>query len=119
MLTREFLTEVRSLLNAGGVVVGNTFSKHQRYDSESVTYAAVFDWMLNVHPPKGNRIVLAGMGGVPDDAVLRANAAKLESGHDLEALDLDLNAILDIIQRQPDWNPNAPVLSDDSEPVSE
>jgi spermidine synthase len=119
MLTCEFLTEARSLLKTGGVVVGNTFSKNTRYDSESVTYAAAFDWMLNVHPPAGNRIVLAGVGEAPDDAALSATAAKLESGNDLKAFDLDLGAILGYVQRQADWNPNAPVLRDEQVTVNQ
>ena len=35
LLTREFLTEVKSLLAPGGVLVGNTFSSSKLYDHES------------------------------------------------------------------------------------
>ncbi|HEY4972601.1 MAG TPA: fused MFS/spermidine synthase, partial [Steroidobacteraceae bacterium] len=36
MLTREFLTEVRSLLQPAGIVAANTFSSSQLYQNESV-----------------------------------------------------------------------------------
>ena len=48
LLTREFLQEVKSLLKPGGIVAANTFSSSRLYDSESVTYRAVFGEFYNL-----------------------------------------------------------------------
>lgn len=76
LLTREFLAEVRALLEADGVLAANTFSASRLYHHESATYQAVFGTFFNFKTPgSGNRIVLAGNGPLPPAAVLEANAA--------------------------------------------
>ena len=63
MLTREFLSEVRSLLAPGGIVAANTFSSSRLYQNESVTYASVFGQFYNLR--SGNRVILATNAPLP------------------------------------------------------
>ena len=66
MLTREFLSEVRSLLAPDGIVAANTFSSSRLYQNESVTYRAVFGPFYNFK--SGNRVILASNGPLPSIA---------------------------------------------------
>jgi len=118
LMTREFLTEARNLLTPDGVLVANTFSVSRLYDSESVTYAAAFDWMLNVKRQNGNRIIIAGNGTAPSDRVLVEGAIRLEMEHDLGPLDLDTTEIMVMVQREPDWEVDARVLTDEYSPAN-
>jgi spermidine synthase len=118
LLTREFLTEARGLLTEGGVLVANTFSVSRLYDSESVTYAAAFDWMLSVKRERGNRIIVAGTGEVPSDRLLIEGAIRLEMEHDLIQLGLDTTELMVMIQREPDWDEEARMLTDEYSPAN-
>lgn len=73
LLTREFMGEIRTLLNPGGVVVANSFSKGRLVYHESATYRSVFRNVLEVDVEGGNRILLAGRDGDLDVARLKRN----------------------------------------------
>ena len=62
LLTREFLTEVKSLLSPQGVLVANTFSSSRLYDHESTTYADVFGTFYNLK--RDNRVIIARPAGL-------------------------------------------------------
>lgn len=78
MLTREFLAEVRSILNPGGVIAANTFADGALQRYESATYQAVFGGIYDVDMDGGNRIILAGRDGLPPMAAMRASARELD-----------------------------------------
>ncbi len=114
MLTREFLTEVRSLLSPGGVVAANTFSSSRLYQNESVTYAGVFGSFYNLK--SNNRVILASAGTLPELDAIRRNADQL--GPALSKLGVSMPALLERFTTSPDWDPNARVLTDQYSPAN-
>jgi len=112
MLTREFLSEVRSLLQPGGVVAANTFSSSQLYQNESVTYASVFGQFYNLR--SGNRVILATNGTLtPIDEVTR-NSRRFATV--FEPYGFSAAAVLPMFSTHPDWDPSARVLTDQYSP---
>jgi spermidine synthase len=114
MLTREFLTEVRSLLTADGVVAANTFSSSRLYQNESVTYSAVFGPFYNLK--SNNRVILASNGALPSlDDVTRNSHAFREA---FSSFGLTPDSVLTLFSTRVDWNPNARVLTDQYSPAN-
>ena len=117
LLTREFLAEVQALLPAGGVVAANTFSASRLYHHESATYQAVFGTFFNFKAPgSGNRIVLARNGPLPTRAVLDANAAQWRMA--LAPYGVPIDTYPPLLTTEPDWDPNASVLTDQHGPAN-
>jgi spermidine synthase len=114
MLTEEFLREVRSLLRPGAVLAANTFSNSRLYDNESVTYARVFGEFFNLR--RGNRVILARLGGLPAAATLSANAAHLAPA--FRPLGVAPAELLELYSRRVDWNTKARVLTDQYAPAN-
>jgi spermidine synthase len=114
MLTREFLSEVRGLLEPGGIVAANTFSSSRLYQNESVTYASVFGTFYNLK--SNNRVILADAGTLPDLDAIRHNADQL--GPALTALGVSMTALLERFTTRPDWDPNARLLTDQYSPAN-
>jgi spermidine synthase len=114
LLTREFLTEVKSLLTPTGVLVGNTFSSSKLYDHESVTYAAVFGSFFNLKA--ANRVIVARPAGLPSDTQLRAKALEYELA--LRSYGVDAPAVLPLFNSTADWDPKARVLTDQYSPAN-
>ncbi|MEO6185312.1 MAG: fused MFS/spermidine synthase [Steroidobacteraceae bacterium] len=114
LLTREFLTEVKSLLSPTGVLVGNTFSSSKLYDHESATYAAVFGKFYNLKA--ANRVVVARPAGLPSDAQLRAKALEYELA--LRSYGVDAQAVLPMFNSTADWDTKARVLTDQYSPAN-
>jgi spermidine synthase len=114
MLTREFLTEVRSLLTPTGVVAGNTFSSSRLYDSESVTYRAVFGNFYNLK--YANRIILARNDGLPSLAAVQQRATANDQL--LRRFDVDAAAVASRFSTAVDWQPDARVLTDQYSPAN-
>lgn len=79
LLTREFLQEVKSLLNPAGVLAANTFASGALALHEAATYQAVFGSLYNVDMDGGNRIMLAGRDGLPPLSEVQKNAVFWDS----------------------------------------
>ena len=116
LMTKEFLQEARSLLNANGVLVANTFSTSDLYDHESVTYAEVFSEFYNFKIPNGNRIIVASNQKLPSYKILIENAQTF--GQSLKKFDVSLLDNISLIKTAPDWNENARVLTDQFAPAN-
>jgi spermidine synthase len=114
LLTREFLTEVKSLLAPGGVLVGNTFSSSRLYDHESTTYAAVFGTFYNLKA--ANRVVVARPAGLPTAEQLRTRAQQFALA--LRGFGVDVNQVLPMFSTDTDWNKSARVLTDQYSPAN-
>jgi spermidine synthase len=114
LLTREFLTEVKSLLAPGGVLVGNTFSSSRLYDHESTTYAAVFGTFYNLKA--ANRVIVARPAGLPTAGQLAARAQEFALG--LRGFGVNVVEVLPLFTTEPDWNKSARVLTDQYSPAN-
>jgi spermidine synthase len=114
LLTKEFLTEVKSLLSATGVVVGNTFSSSKLYDHESTTYAAVFGKFFNLK--SDNRVIVARPAGMPTAEQLRVKALEYEIP--LRGFGVDIHDVLPMFGAAPDWDTTARVLTDQYNPAN-
>lgn len=114
LLTREFLTEVKSLLSPQGVLVANTFSSSRLYDHESTTYADVFGTYYNLKA--ANRVIIARPAGLPDESTLRTRAAEYEKV--LRTFGVDAMSVLPMFSTQPDWDTGARVLTDQYSPAN-
>ncbi|HXJ02841.1 MAG TPA: fused MFS/spermidine synthase [Micropepsaceae bacterium] len=114
MLTREFLTEVKTVMAPNGVIVANTFSDSALYDYESVTYRTVFGPFFNLK--LANRIIIGRAGGItPDDlANARKNAMTLEP--EFMKRGSGSGFLLPLLKTDVDWNPNTRVLTDQYSP---
>jgi spermidine synthase len=114
LLTREFLTEVKSLLSPQGVLVANTFSSSRLYDHESTTYADVFGTFFNLKA--ANRVIIARPAGLPAEESLRTRAAEYEKV--LRTFGVDAMSVLPMFNTQPDWDTGARVLTDQYSPAN-
>lgn len=114
LLTREFLTEVKSLLAPGGVLVGNTFSSSRLYDHESTTYADVFGRFYNLK--SANRVVVARPAGLPTPQQLRARAQQYALA--LRGYGVEVDEVLQMFNTDVDWNTDARVLTDQYSPAN-
>ncbi|HEY6643993.1 fused MFS/spermidine synthase [Povalibacter sp.] len=114
LLTREFLSEVKTLLTPGGVLAANTFSSSGLYDHESVTYAAVFGTFFNLK--KENRVIFAVNGALPDTASINTNSAVHRE--DFAAFDVHPEFLLPLFSTRADWNVKARILTDQYSPAN-
>ena len=114
MLTREFLQEVRALLQPDGVVAANTFSGSRLYSNESVTYRQVFGTFYNLK--SGNRVILASNGTLPSLAQISANSSRLSGA--LQPYGLSSQWLLERFSTTPDWDQAARVLTDQYSPAN-
>lgn len=73
LLTKEFMQEIQTLLNPGGVLVANSLSKGRLVYHESATYRSVFGNVMEVDVDGGNRVILAGRDGDVDVERLKRN----------------------------------------------
>ncbi|NDP62202.1 fused MFS/spermidine synthase [Polaromonas sp.] len=114
MLTREYLLEVKSLLEKDGVLAANTFSSSRLYDAESATYASVFGGFFNLKTE--NRVILAKNGGLPPMAQIQANARQLEPKLNLFGTGKDW--LLPLFSTKIDWPEGTRILTDQYSPVN-
>jgi spermidine synthase len=114
MLTREFLQEVRTLLQPDGVVAANTFSGSKLYSNESVTYRQVFGVFYNLK--SGNRVILASNGPLPSLDQVAGNSRRLSAA--LEPYGFSSQWLLGRFSTTPDWDPAARVLTDQYSPAN-
>ncbi|HEX4025298.1 MAG TPA: fused MFS/spermidine synthase [Steroidobacteraceae bacterium] len=114
MLTREFLSEVRSLLTPDGIVAANTFSSSRLYQNESVTYGAAFGPFYNLK--SGNRVILAARGALPSLQQAAANARRFSEV--FRSYGFSADAVLARFSTRVDWDPHARVLTDQYSPAN-
>jgi spermidine synthase len=100
MITQEFITQLRSALNPGGVLAANTFTSKTLALHEAATYQSVFGKFVVVDPDGGNRIILTGRDGLPPMATIRANAERLAPK--LRTVGVDAREVLAQFRPQPD-----------------
>lgn len=112
LTTREFLTEVKSLLTPDGVVAANTFSSSRLYDHESATYESVFGTFYNLK--EGNRVIWAQNGTLTDKDTLKANAETLEPMFRKHGF--GGNWLVSMATTTRDWRRNARLLTDQYSP---
>jgi spermidine synthase len=112
MLTREFLTEVRSLLEPGGIVSANTFSSSKLYNNESVTYADVYGQFYNLR--SANRVILASNAPLPSIDEATRNSRLFT--HVFESYGVSSQTLLPLFSTRPDWDPKARILTDQYSP---
>jgi spermidine synthase len=114
LLTREFLTQVRSLLAPNGIVAANTFSSSRLYQNESVTYRAVFGAFYNLK--SANRVILAGNGPLPSIEQARGNLKAFDAA--FRHLGFKADTVLGLFSMGTDWDPKARVLTDQYSPAN-
>jgi spermidine synthase len=112
MLTREFLTEVRSLLAPGGIVAANTFSSSKLYNNESVTYADVYGQFYNLR--SSNRVILASNAPLPSIDEATRNSRRFAAA--FEPYGVSAQTLLPMFSTRPDWDPKARILTDQYSP---
>ena len=114
MMTREYLQECKQLLAEGGVLVANTFSSSRLYRHETATFAAAFDWFLNMRRQTGNRVIITGKMPEPAIESLRAKARLV----DWRKYDIDLEENLGLIMAPSERDLEARVLTDEYSPAN-
>ena len=114
LLTREFLGEVRSLLQPNGVVAANTFSGSKLYSNESVTYRSVFGEFYNLK--SANRVILASNGPLPSLEEVARNSRRFVNAFD--GFGFSRQWLLDRFSTLPDWDPGARLLTDQYSPAN-
>jgi len=114
LLTKEYLTEVKSLLAPQGVLVANTFSSSKLYDHESTTYASVYGSFYNLK--RENRVIVARLGSLPTEEELLARANRYQAA--LKTYGVDSAALLTLFSRRVDWDASARVLTDQYSPAN-
>ncbi len=114
LLTREFLTEAKSLLTPQGVLVANTFSSSKLYDHESTTYAVVFGSFFNLK--RENRVIVARPAGLPGADAIHSKALEYEPV--LRSFGVDAQAMPPLFVTRPDWDTSARVLTDQYSPAN-
>jgi spermidine synthase len=114
LLTREFLSQVRDLLRAGGVVAANTWSTSHLYSNESVTYHAVFGDFYNLK--SGNRIILASNAPLPTMASIRQNSQRFKEA--FAPFGFSSDSLLPMFSSEADWDSGARVLTDQYSPAN-
>lgn len=116
LLTREFLIEVRSLLEKDGVLAANTFSSSKLYDSESATYASAFGAFYNLKMNVNNRIILARNDGLPSMADIKANAERLDNT--LRLFGVGKDWLLPLFSTNVQWPAGTRILTDQYSPAN-
>jgi spermidine synthase len=114
MLTREFLTEVRSLLQPAAIVAANTFSSSRLYSNESVTYGSVFGQFYNLRA--NNRIILASNAPLPSTDEVARNSRRFAAT--FAQFDAQPQDLLAMFSTRPDWDSSARILTDQYSPAN-
>lgn len=114
MLTREFLQEVKAVMQPEGVLAANTFSTSRLYAHESATYEAVFGRFYNLK--SANRVILVKLDGLPSQGVVARSASTLDSR--LAATGAAAEWLLPMFSSARDWSPGTRVLTDQYSPAN-
>jgi spermidine synthase len=114
MLTREFLQEVKAVMQPDGVLAANTFSNSRLYAHESATYEAVFGRFYNLKD--ANRVILVKLDGLPSQGVVTSTASSLDSR--LAAAGAASEWLLPMFSSARDWPVGTRVLTDQYSPAN-
>ncbi len=102
LATREFFGLAKSHLAPGGIVIANTHMDVGSDEHERRTFFAVFGSYYEIANPEksGNRIIICGRDGLPDEAVLRKNMESAASRLRIREFDVgdfieDLRRVVD------------------------
>jgi len=115
LMTKEFLTEVKLLLNPKGLLIANTFSDNQLFHNESVTYQSVFGDISYISSQKSaNRVIFANRSEQKIELSIKMNQSMINK---LTAIGVDLYA-LERLSNIPDWDIDARILTDQYSPVN-
>jgi len=112
LLTREFLTEVKSILTPRGVLAANTFATSSLYEHESATYESVFGPFYGLK--SRNRVILVRLGGLPPRGEIEGNARELDSR--LRVLGAGKEGLLPLFAVESGWLGKSRVLTDQYSP---
>jgi spermidine synthase len=114
MTTREFLLEVRGLLQADGVLGANTYSNSRLYSSESATYFATFGAFYNL--VQTNRVVLARNDGLPGLKEIERNADGVEEK--LRVFGVGKAWLIPLFTTDVSWPAGTRILTDQYSPAN-
>lgn len=114
LMTKEFLEEVRTGLNPGGLVTANTFATSRLYHHESVTYEAVFPHVKMLASPRGNRVLLAAADAF---TLPGPDLAAQEWQVRLDPYGVDVKQVLGM-EKAANWDKTAKVLTDQFAPAN-
>jgi spermidine synthase len=114
MLTREFLQEVKAVMQPDGVLAANTFSNSRLYAHESATYEAVFGRFYNLKD--ANRVILVKLDGLPSQGVVTSNASSVDNR--LAATGTTAEWLLPMFSSARDWPAGTRVLTDQYSPAN-
>ena len=115
LMTKEFLQEVKELLNPGGIVSANTFSTSKLYDYESVTYQQVFGKLFTYQAPtKGNRVLF----GCNCDNLQSFPTLPEGLQSKVDKYQVDLKTVWSRLTDRVDWNTSSEVLTDQYSPAN-
>jgi len=116
-MTAEFLQEVKKLLPENGMVVANTFSTSRLYAAESNTYREVFGEIYNIRMPgTGNRVIVASMQPLPDQATLEERAPAFRDR--LEPFGFDVTEYPQYMSTDVNWDTSQRILTDQYSPAN-
>lgn len=114
LMTQEFLHEVQTVLNPGGLVAANTFADSRLYHHETATYNAVFSHIRNLSYRRGNRVIFAGRD--PFELPPAALASEQWQAR-LAPYNVDVHEIL-AMEKPNTWDKSAKVLTDQFAPAN-
>jgi spermidine synthase len=112
LLTREFLSEVKKIMEPGAVLAANTWSGSRLYDHESATYESVFGRFFNLKC--GSRVIIIKQDGLPALETIKKNARQLE--RKIKPLGVSSSFLLPLFSTKRDWPPDARILTDQYSP---
>lgn len=117
LMTKEFLTEVKSVLSPNGILAANTFSISKLYNYESATYHDVFGDFFNVKfNNHSNRVILASKNTLPEKSEIIKKAKQL--ARPLIPYHVDTNSLSDLLIINNDWSKNTLLLTDQYSPAN-
>ena len=117
LMTREYLSDTRTLLTGDGALAANTFAVSQLYDHESATYFDVFGPFFNLKlGNSGNRVILAAKAVLPSLMTLNARAAALAES--LAPYGIEIRDYPGRLKSKIDWEEDTRVLTDQYAPAN-
>jgi spermidine synthase len=115
LTTQEFLQEVKAILKPGGLLLSNTFSYKDFYNSESVTYNSVFPDFCSLKS-SGVRTIVAYRDGPCPLAELKASMQKKSAN--LQPFIPNPAHLPETLDNVKDWDTKARIFTDQFSPAN-